>query len=103
MSLCTLLDQIPDDMQRNVGSLPLSMGGLALRSATRGRFDAYWASWADSLSAIQSRHPVVAEELIVALDNLRGAFHLQGAAECREILLNRGFDAPRREAVAYGL
>ena len=92
----------PDDMQRNVGSLPLSMGGLGLRSATRGRFAAYWASWADSLSAIQSRHPILAEELIAALDNPRGAFYLQGAAECREMLLDRGFDAPRWGAVAHG-
>ena len=44
----------------------------------------------------------MAEELIAALDNPRGAFHLQGAAECRKILLNRGFDAPRWGAVAHG-
>ena len=36
-------------------SVPMSTGGLCLRSATRGRFAAYWASWADSLSTIQSR------------------------------------------------
>ena len=34
-----------------------SLGGLGLRSATRTRQAAYWASWADCLSMIKVRHP----------------------------------------------
>ena len=41
-------------------SLPFQMGGSGLRSATRIRVSAHWASWADSLRMINSRHPGVA-------------------------------------------
>ena len=91
-----------DDMQRNVGSLPLSMGGLGLRSAT-----------AEGLPRSGQAGPIRCRPSRVATQSwqrnssrpwtTRGAFHLQGAAECREILLDRGFDAPRWGAVAHGL
>ena len=41
-------------------SLPLSKGGLGLRSAVRSREAAHWASWAGCLSMVQKRHPQVA-------------------------------------------
>ena len=38
-------------------SLPLSKGGLGLRSAVRSREAAHWASWADCLPMVHKRHP----------------------------------------------
>ena len=42
-----------------LASLPMRMGGLGLRSAVRTSPAAFWASWADALSMIQTRLPVV--------------------------------------------
>ena len=49
---------------KNYGSLPMELGGIGLRSATRTSAPAYWASWNDSL-----RHPIVAWQLV---DQLKG-------------------------------
>ena len=45
-------------------TLPLSLGGLGLRSARRTCVAAYWASWADALPMIQERHPTVADQIV---------------------------------------
>ena len=44
---------------RQVARLPMRMGGLDLRCATRCA--ACWASWADALPMISARNPVVAD------------------------------------------
>ena len=49
-----LLEQVPG------ATLPMRMGGLGLRSATRCAATAYWASWADALAMISQRNPGVA-------------------------------------------
>ena len=71
---CSLLD-IPNDctvgLIRDSVSLPLSLGGLGLRSATRSIVGAYWASWADALHMIHKRHRSVAEEVVRNLHNPR--------------------------------
>ena len=51
--LCTLLGVDPSFLFWNVASLPLSLGGLGLRSASLLSRAAYWASWADSLQMVQ--------------------------------------------------
>ena len=51
--------------------IAVGVARLYLRSANRSRIAAYWANWADSLLAIQSRHPNMAEEMIAALYNPR--------------------------------
>ena len=61
-----------DEVVRDVATLPLSMGGLGLRSAVRVRSPAYWASWADCLSMTQARHPLVVEEARRAAWDLYG-------------------------------
>ena len=48
--LCSLLGMDPSFLFWNVASLPLSLGGLGLRSASLLSRAAYWASWADSLA-----------------------------------------------------
>ena len=55
--LCSLLGVDPGFLFWNVASLPLSLGGLVLRSASLLSRAAYWASWADSLQMVQQRHP----------------------------------------------
>ena len=55
----TLQDVRINDETWNVGSLPLSLGGLALRGAVRGRAAAYWSSWEDGLHMTRRRHAPV--------------------------------------------
>ena len=49
-------------------SLPLSKGGLGLRSAVRSREAAHWASWAACLPMVQKRHPQVAGIMLQGLN-----------------------------------
>ena len=81
----TLQDVRMDDQTWNVGSLPLSLGGLGLRSAVRGRSAVYWSSWADGLHMIRRRHALVADLII------------------RELSSDVGFNAPSWEALADGV
>ena len=48
-------------------SLPLALGSLGLRIATKLRFAAHWASWADTIKMVNERHPEVAERIIQAI------------------------------------
>ena len=43
--------------------LPLAAGGLGLRSATKLRLAAHWASWADTIQMVNERRPEVAEQI----------------------------------------
>ena len=45
----------------------MRLGGLGLRSASRMRHSAYWASWADSLQMISQRLTVVATQVLAHL------------------------------------
>ena len=45
------LDQCEAGMKASA-TLPLSLGGLGLRSATRTRVPAHWSSWADCLPMV---------------------------------------------------
>ena len=63
--LCRMLwTDFGNEHSHEVASMPLSLGGLGLRSATRTRQAAYGASWADCL---------VAERILVALHSFEGA------------------------------
>ena len=65
--LCRLLGtDIENARSRELASVPLSLGGLDLQSATRTREAAHWASWADCLFMVRNRHPVVAERILDA-------------------------------------
>ena len=59
--LCGLLKWDPAEDGREIANLPLVLGGLGLRSASRLREPAHWASWADCLVMIRQRHPDVAQ------------------------------------------
>ena len=74
-----------------VASLLLSLGGMGLLSAQRVRCAANWASWADSLGMIQSRHPEVAATMVHALQIHSPGTHVEGAVAARQALVDAGF------------
>ena len=62
-------DQRQQEVARTIASLPMRMGGLGIRSATRMAPAAYWASWADALPMLETRLPQVAQIVTRQLDN----------------------------------
>ena len=54
-------------MARCLATLPMRLGGLGLRSATRMAPAAYWASWADAFPMISARLPSLGEEILEAM------------------------------------
>ena len=83
-----------DPLTEDLARLPLSMGGLGLRSAVRTSPAAHWASWADSLPMIQKRHPAVARLIVAQLSGSAEGLHLSGATVSRERLLDVSYVAP---------
>ena len=83
--------------------LPLSLGGVGLRSAVRTSNSAFWGSWVYSLPLVRERHPEVVDMIVAALDELvgtrsRGAGFVSGnddvfltvaRARCESALLSR--------------
>ena len=104
--LCGLLDNAGTQQMRDRASISLPNGGLGIRSATRDRDSAFWASWADALPTIRERHPSVADHFCVAFQRRDGGFHMSEAASCRERLMERGFRLSRmgrrRQRIATG-
>ena len=97
--LCTLLDLDPTDplpdlsYAQQVAQLPLRLGGLGLRSATRLAPAAHWASWADVLPMVGQRHPAVAAEITrrLSVPDQEGSPLLQQVASCADVLSAEGF------------
>ena len=56
--LCDVLGIDPgqETTVKETAVLPMSLGGLGLRSALKLRVPAFWASWADCLPMIWERH-----------------------------------------------
>ena len=77
-----------------VASLPLSSGGLGLRSATRLRGAAHWASWADSLKMVFDRHPDIARRIVRGLEGHHPAPSIQAVLDCTSSLTRDGFRPP---------
>ena len=63
------------------------------------RVSAHWASWADSLRMINSRHPGVAATMVRCLVGPTDSRHFSAAASCRAVLRESGFDAPEWETL----
>ena len=92
-----------DLLTEDVARVPLSMGGLGLRSAVRISDAAHWASWVDSVLMIQKRHPDVARLIVAQLTDQVDSPHLSGAILSRERLLDVSFDVPTWGQIADGL
>ena len=76
-----------------------------MRSATRTRVPAHWASWADSPRMIHSRHPEVAETMVRCLCSPTdtGMRHFSAAASCHADLRARGYSTPEWEDLPTAL
>ena len=77
-------DPIQKRVAHTISSLPMRMGGLGLRSASRMAQSAFWASWADAMPMISERLPEVANrvELQLAMEEPVGSLgELQEAAQ----------------------
>ena len=103
---CNILQLDPRDAEvgREFSTLPLSMGGLGLRSASRLREPAFWASWADCLAMIRQRHPEVAAQLVDQLEGFPDTPVLQAASTAARSLHGvMGFEPPSWHALAVGV
>ena len=98
--LNNLLNRVLPDDRWDLASLPLNLGGLGLRNASRTRAAAHWASWADCLAMVKARHPTVATAIVNALDHNHPGLHFQGARAAKERLSEAQFDAPDWQALA---
>ena len=80
--------------------LALGYGGLGLRSAAADRHAAYWASWLDTLPAIQARSPQIAAHLRRALaePHASGSTAVAAAAQVAAHLTAQGCHVPAWDA-----
>ena len=94
-----------DDLAHQVATLPGRLGGLGLRSAERSAPAAYWASWVDALSVIQTKAPDVAATVLHNLDSGSSAAPcLQEATAGLELLRLQGAaDLPTWAEAAQGV
>ena len=96
------LEEADQETQDSV-TLPLSLGGLGLRSALRTSKAAYWASWADCLAMISERHPEVAQLMVDELEGVPRTSCLEAAASAaRELTGVCDFEPPTWHALAQG-
>ena len=103
--LCAILkvDFHQTPLIRDTATMTLVLGGMGLRSASRTRTSAFWASWADSLAMIHAHHREVASQFVYALENDLGGPCLSAAAQARRTLTGvMGFEPPSWQAVAEG-
>ena len=81
----------------------LILGGLGLRSAVRLSRSAFWASWADCLPMVFSRHYEVAVRFLVSLEGAPDTQSLGAAAAAMWSLRGTmGFKPPSWRALAEG-
>ena len=104
--LCRILE-VPANacsrIARDVSSLPLSLGGLGLRSAFRTRVSAFWASWADTLPMVQNRHPHIADVMVCHLEGVTQSPCLAAASSAAAELDDLDWEVPQWSALAAGL
>ena len=101
--LSQLLGVAPANMCWDLARLPLSLGGLGLRSATLLSRPAFWASWADCLEMIHQRHPTVCARVVDALHTQHPSVHLAGVRASGEHFPATGFRAPSWQELAAGV
>ena len=90
-------------LPRGQAQLPLHFGGLGLRAATASCAAAHWASWADSLPVIGSRHPHLLASILPALQGGASVWPSVTAANlATAALTHHGFRPPSWLALAEG-
>ena len=103
---CKLLKTPPDAVAVSVSkaaTLPLTSGGLGLRSAWRLREAAHWASWADTIKMVKARHPDIADIILAAVEARDEVPSVQAINQSVESLAEVGFVAPPWEELARGI
>ena len=66
-----------------------------MRSATRTREAAYWASWADCMFMVRNKHPVVVDRILVALNLMDEVECTRSAAVVvHHLACVKGFEVP---------
>ena len=88
---------------RQVTSLPLSTGGLGLRSAQRTSVAAHWASWANAVGKIQNRHPTIAATIVRALESGSPVPAITAVVGCIAALEGASFPFPDWDFLRKGL
>ena len=101
-SILRVTDATTPGLTKVIASLPLSKGGLGLRSAVRLRFAAHWGSWADCLHTVKARHPMISGMMVRALASADRSPTIQAVLSCERTLRDSGFDAPNWEDLAEG-
>ena len=91
-----------DPLVEDAVSLPLSMGGLGLRSAVRTSNSAFWASWADSQPMVRE-HPEVADLVVDVLDSDPGSPILSAVVEAVRVVQVGGFVPPSWAILSHGV
>ena len=88
---------------RETATVLLSLGGL-VRSESRTRTPAFWASWAVCLGMIHQRHPDVAAQLVRQLEGHPHTPSLEAAANAARSLRGvQKFELPSWEALTHGV
>ena len=104
--LCSIMNIVPGQIHevvKDIITMPLSIGGMGLRSAHRTSPPAYWASWADSLPMIRERHPEVARTIIDRAGRPNPPPSLESAVRvARDLEGVDGFEVPSWEALSLG-
>ena len=101
-SILRVTDATTPGVAKVIASLPLSKGGLGLRSAVRLRFAAHWSSWADCLHMVKARHSMISGTMVRALASADRSPTIQAVLSCERTLRVSGFDAPNWEDLAEG-
>ena len=95
-------EDLCDSLVIDATSLPLSMGGLGLRSAVRTSNSAFWAGRADSM--VRERHPLVADMIVDALDSGPTTPILSAVVEAARVVQVGNFERlPPREPDEFEL
>ena len=86
--LCHLLNVDSDQREdiRSSANLPLVLGAVGLRSASRISASAYWASWADGLPMVFARHRGVALAIVAQLEGHPDTPFWGGSVSMREVI-----------------
>ena len=97
------IDVVQEEHFRSAAGMPLVLGGLRLRSAVWLSRSAFWASWADCLPMVLSRHRDVATRFVVNLEGAPDTPSLGAAASAMWSLTgSMGFGPPSWRALAEG-
>ena len=104
--LCDTVNVAPDQCSagaRDAATLPSSLGGLGLRSASRTSTPAYWASWTDSPHHDPPTAPWVADRIVAGLEGGVRTPALGPAVDAaRHVLGVEGFVPPSWTELSLG-